>query len=55
MSVSSDSVSPTVASASAPSFATQNASATANTDSMIISVTMGIARSTIARPSGPEV
>jgi hypothetical protein len=48
-------VSPTVATASGPMWATQNTSHTANTDSMIISATMGIASSTIARPRGPEV
>src|ERR1051325_4104523 len=40
MSVSSDSVRPTVASASAPRCATQNTSATANSDSMSISIPM---------------
>ena len=48
-------MSPTVVTASAPRWETQNTSHTANTDSMIISATMGIASSTIARPSGPEV
>ena len=55
MRVRSDSVSPTVAWAPGPTRPTQYTSHTANNDSMIISATMGIASSTIARPSGPEV
>ena len=55
MSASIDSVIPTVATASAPSFETQKMSAIAKIDSMIISMTMGIARITIAGPIGPSV
>ncbi len=54
-SVSSDSVSPTVATASAPSRDTKKTSQTANTDSMTISSTMGTASSTTARLNGPSV
>src|SRR6185503_3236624 len=55
MMISIDSVSVTVAIASGPSFDTQKMSATANTDSITISRTIGTARSRIARPSGSEV
>src|SRR5881296_1504055 len=55
MRVRSDSVSPTVAWAAGPTRPTQYTSHTANTDSMIISATMGTASSTIARPSGLDV
>src|SRR3954471_19337832 len=55
MMISIDSVNITVAMASAPSFATQNTSATANTDSIAISRTIGTASSRIARPSGSDV
>src|SRR5262249_33840529 len=48
--VNKDSVSPTVATASAPSRPTQNTSTMPNTDSMAISNTIGTARSVIARP-----
>jgi hypothetical protein len=54
-SVSHDSVSPTVATAAAPSRETKNTSVTANTLSMIISRTMGTASTRIARPTGPRV
>src|SRR5216683_551859 len=47
-----DSVKPTAAVASGPSFDTQKMSATAKIDSMLISRTMGTASSTIARPRG---
>jgi hypothetical protein len=50
-----DSVMPTVATESAPSFETQKMSAIAKTDSIIISMTIGIARRRIARPIGPSV
>src|SRR5580704_13832641 len=49
-SVSTASVSPTVATASALTCATQNISTTANSDSMAISRTMGIASRAMARP-----
>src|SRR5262245_8816894 len=55
MMISIDSVSVTVAIASGPSFDTQKMSATANTDSMTISSTIGTASSRMARPSGSEV
>jgi hypothetical protein len=55
MSVIIDSVMPTVATASAPRCATKKTSATAKTDSMAISTTMGIARSRMARPRSPSV
>ncbi len=45
----SDSVSPTVATAFAPTRPTQNTSTTANSDSSTISSTIGIAKSKIAR------
>ena len=48
----SDSVSPTVATASAPRRPTKKMSATANTDSISISSTIGTASSTTARPIG---
>ena len=50
--ISIDSVNTTVATASAPSFDTQKMSASANTDSMTISTTIGMASSRIARRSG---
>ena len=53
--LNSDSVSPTVAIASAPSRPTQNTSTTANNDSSTISSTIGIARSKIARFRLPVV
>src|SRR5438876_7752261 len=53
MRVRTDSVSPTVATASGPRCATQNTSHTANTDSMIISATMGIAMKSSAPASIP--
>ena len=46
---------PTVAMASAPSRPTKKMSAMANTDSISISRTIGIARSTTARPTGASV
>ena len=49
------SVKPTVATASEPSRDTQNTSTIANKDSMIISSTMGIARSVIAVERLPSV
>src|SRR6266508_4767015 len=55
MSASIDSVIPTVATESAPSFDTQKMSAIAKTDSMTISATMGIARRMTARPIEPSV
>ena len=55
MSASIDSVIPTVATESAPSFDTQKMSAIAKTDSMTISATMGIASRMTARPIGPSV
>jgi len=55
MSASIDSVIPTVATESAPSFETQKMSAIAKMDSMIISATIGIASSTTARPIEPSV
>ena len=54
-SVSSDSVSPTVATASAPTCATQNTSTTANSDSSTISRTIGIASRMIDRFRLPVV
>ena len=51
----SDSVKPTVATAFAPKRATKKTSTTANTLSMIISRTMGIASIMIAVPIGPSV
>ncbi len=53
--VSIDSVSPTVATASGPRCETQNTSATAKSDSITISSTIGMASSTIARLSEPVV
>jgi len=53
--VSIVSVSPTVATAAAPSRETKKTSETAKTDSMIISSTIGTASSRIARPIGPSV
>ena len=50
-----DSVKPTVATAFAPKRATKKTSTTANTLSMIISRTMGIASIMIAVPIGPSV
>ena len=50
-----DSVSPTVATASAPRCATTNTSTTAKMLSMTISSTIGTARMKIARPIGPSV
>src|SRR4051812_34443923 len=50
-----DSVSPTVATASAPRCATTNTSTTTKTLSMSISSTMGTARMKMARPIGPLV
>ena len=53
--LSIDSVSPTVATALAPSLPTQKTSTTANNDSSTISNTMGTARSRIARFKLPAV
>ena len=53
--VNIDSVSPTVATASGLTCATQKMSTTANTDSITISSTIGTASRMIARPMGPEV
>ena len=53
--VISDSVMPTVATASGPSRPTKNTSATTKTDSIIISSTIGTARRTTARPMGASV
>jgi len=53
--VSIDSVSPTVATASAPSRETQNTSATAKIDSIDISTTIGTASMMTARPTGAVV
>jgi len=50
-----DSVSPITAIASLPSRDTQNTSTTANSDSMIISRTMGTASSRTARFNDAEV
>ena len=50
-----DSVSATVATALAPSFATQKMSTMAKIDSMTISSTIGTASRKIARPMGPWV
>src|SRR5205823_11949577 len=55
MSVSHDSVSPTVATALAPSLETKNTSVTANTLSITISKTMGMARIRMARETAPSV
>src|SRR5512143_1776594 len=55
MSVSQDSVSPTVATALAPSLETKNTSQTANTLSITISSTMGMARMRMARDTAPSV
>ena len=52
MVVRSDSVSPTVAIASAPSRDTKNTSHTANTLSMMVSSTIGTASTKIARREG---
>jgi hypothetical protein len=46
---------PTVATASAPRRPTKKMSTTANTDSIIISRTIGTERSTTARPIGASV
>ena len=54
-SVTQDSVRPTVATAFAPSLETKNTSQTANTLSMIISSTMGMARIRIACETVPSV
>jgi hypothetical protein len=54
-SVNSDSVKPTVATASAPSRETKKTSQMAKTDSITISNTIGTARRITARPSGPDV
>ena len=53
--VMNDSVSPTVATASAPRCATTNTSTTTKMLSMSISSTIGTARMKIARPIGPSV
>lgn len=53
--VSNDSVIPTVAIASAPSFETKKMSAMAKTDSMIISRTIGMDNRMIALLNGTEV
>ncbi len=53
--LSSDSVSPTVATASAPNRPTQKTSTTANSDSKTISRTIGMARSNMARFRLPVV
>ena len=53
--LSSDSVSPTVATAFAPRCATQKTSTTANSDSSTISSTMGTASRRIARFKFPVV
>jgi len=50
----SDSVRPTAATDAAPSLETKKMSATAKTDSITISSTMGIARSRMAWLSGPS-
>ena len=50
-----DSVSPTVATASAPRCATQKTSATAKIDSIAISRTIGTASRITARPTGAVV
>jgi hypothetical protein len=55
MIVSSDSVRPTVATASAPRRATKNTSVTAKTLSIAISSTIGTASNRIDRPIGPRV
>ncbi|HEX4931682.1 MAG TPA: hypothetical protein VFV33_00800 [Gemmatimonadaceae bacterium] len=55
MSTSIDSVSPTVATASAPRCATQKTSATTKMDSMAISITIGTASITMLRPTGAVV
>src|SRR6185295_12457262 len=55
MMVSMDSVSPTVATESAPRRETKKTSTTANTDSSTSSRTIGIASRRIARPIGPSV
>ncbi len=55
MIVSIDSVSPTVATASAPRRPTKNTSTTANTDSSTSSSTIGTASRRIARSTGPSV
>jgi hypothetical protein len=55
MIVINDSVMPTVATAAAPSRPTKKMSVTANTDSIIISRTIGTASRTTARPIGPSV
>jgi hypothetical protein len=53
--VISDSVMPTVATASGPRRPTKNTSATTNTDSISISRTIGTASRTTARPMGASV
>src|SRR5689334_11867908 len=55
MSVNHDSVSPTVATALAPSLETKKTSHTANTLSISISSTIGMARTRIARDTDPCV
>ena len=55
MIVNIDSVSPTVATASAPRCATQNTSATAKIDSIAISRTIGTASMMTAWPTGAVV
>src|SRR3954465_1327775 len=55
MSVSHDSVSPTAATALAPSFETKNTSHTANTLSITISSTIGTASTRTARETEPCV
>jgi hypothetical protein len=50
-----DSVSPTVATASAPSRETKNTSTSANSDSLAVSSTIGIASSSSDRAIGPVV
>ena len=51
----SDSVRPTVATASAPSLPTKNTSQMTKMDSIAISSTIGMASTRIARPMGPSV
>ena len=53
--VNIDSVRPTVATASAPSLLTKTTSHTANSDSISVSSTIGIASSSSERPTGPVV
>ena len=54
-SVTSDSARPTAVIASGPRRETQNTSVSANTDSSAVSITMGIASRSRARPTGPRV